>query len=347
MSADLRARARRRRAPDAGRARASRRLAERGDVAAARSSTCTPRRRVRGPRRRPGGGDGPARASFGIDRGAGAVCSSACARRPRRSRSTRRDRRHGDRDRLMRRFDVERRMRAAVAFYQELVRYHRRGETGARPRATASMAWAGSRARRWPTRSSTIACAATAAARGPRSVMLTLVAVSPETLRLERAPGEARIRAGPARHREPALRHRTAPLGWLGSATTLTVAGEITIYVRITADRSRGRIAFLCRNVARFGTASYVVERARGGRLDLRGVRESRARAAEPVPRARRARVARLRVPAARSSCAARGRRPPRRSCRSRKPRIARTRARAPSPRCPPACRGGRGWCSA
>ena len=41
---------------------------------------------------------------------------------------------------------------------------------------------------------------------------------------------------------------------------TIDVAGEITAYARVMADRNRGRIAFLCRNVGGFGTANYVVD---------------------------------------------------------------------------------------
>jgi serine/threonine-protein kinase len=158
---------------------------------------------------------------------------------------------------LMRRFDVERRMRAAFAFYQELVRYlgvvkpelgHRYGldGLGGFTRAKVADAFVDNRLRRDGGRPWT------------ESVMLTLVAVSPETLRLECGPGEA----GSVLDRLATanLRYESEAPPDAGGATTLTVAGEITIHVRIMADRSRGRIAFLCRNVARFGTASYVVD---------------------------------------------------------------------------------------
>jgi serine/threonine-protein kinase len=158
---------------------------------------------------------------------------------------------------LMRRFDVERRMRAAFAFYQELVRYlgvvkpeigHRYGldGLGAFARAKVADAFVDSRVRRDGGRPWT------------ESVMLTLVAVSPETLRIECAPGEA----GSVLDRLATanLRYESEAPPDAGGATTLTVAGEITIHVRIMADRARGRIAFLCRNVARFGTSSYVVD---------------------------------------------------------------------------------------
>ena len=38
------------------------------------------------------------------------------------------------------------------------------------------------------------------------------------------------------------------------------VAGEITVYARIMADRERGRLAFLCKNVAQFGAQNIVLD---------------------------------------------------------------------------------------
>ncbi len=158
---------------------------------------------------------------------------------------------------LMRRFDVERRMRAAFAFYQELARYlgvvkpeigHRYAldGLGAFERVRVADAFVDQRTRRDGGRPWT------------ESVMLTLVAVAPETLRLECAPGETgavldRLAAANVRYESEA-----PPAA--GGATTLTVAGEITIHARVMADRGRGRIAFLCRNVARFGASSFVVD---------------------------------------------------------------------------------------
>lgn len=158
---------------------------------------------------------------------------------------------------LMRRFDVERRMRAGLGFYQELVRYlgvvkpevgHRYvlDGLGAFTRAKVADAFVDSRVRREGGRPWT------------ESVMLTLVAVSPETLRLDCAPGESGALL--ERLTSANLRYESEAPPGAGGATTLTVAGEITIHVRIMADRARGRIAFLCRNVAGFGTSSFVVE---------------------------------------------------------------------------------------
>lgn len=158
---------------------------------------------------------------------------------------------------LMRRFDVERRMRAAFAFYQELARYlgvvkpeigHRYAldGLGAFARVRVADAFVDQRTRRDGGRPWT------------ESVMLTLVAVSPETLRLECAPGET----GAVLERLAAanVRYESEAPPDAGGATTLTVAGEITIHARVMADRGRGRIAFLCRNVARFGASSFVIE---------------------------------------------------------------------------------------
>jgi len=158
---------------------------------------------------------------------------------------------------LMRRFDVERRMRAGFAFYQELVRYlgvvkpavgheYRLDGMGGFSRAKIADAFVDQRQRRDGGRA------------WIESVMLTLVAVSPQPLRLESAAGEA----GALLERLAAanLRYESEAPPDAGGATTLTVAGEITIHVRVMADRDRGRIAFLCRNVGGFGTSSYVVD---------------------------------------------------------------------------------------
>ena len=158
---------------------------------------------------------------------------------------------------LMRRFDVERRMRAGFAFYQELVRYlgvvkpavghdYRLEGMGDFPRAKIADAFVDQRQRRDSGRA------------WIESVMLTLVAVSPQVLRLECAAGEA----GALLERLAAanLRYESEAPPDAGGATTLTVAGELTIHVRVMADRERGRIAFLCRNVGGFGSSSYVVD---------------------------------------------------------------------------------------
>jgi hypothetical protein len=89
-------------------------------------------------------------------------------------------------------------------------------------------------------------------------VLLTVVAVSPTNLRVERAPGEVRTlldRLGAAN-----LRYTSDdPLDGSKPAA-IDIAGEITAYARVMADCNRGRIAFLCRNVGGFGTANYVVD---------------------------------------------------------------------------------------
>lgn len=158
---------------------------------------------------------------------------------------------------LMRRFDVERRMRAGFAFYQELARYlgvvkpelgyeYRLEGVGAFPRARVADAFVDQRQRRETGRA------------WIDSLLFTLVAVSPAQPRVACAAGEA----NPLLERLAAanLRYESEAPPEAGAATTLTIAGEITAVVRIMADRERGRIAFLCRNVAGFGTASYVVD---------------------------------------------------------------------------------------
>jgi hypothetical protein len=45
-----------------------------------------------------------------------------------------------------------------------------------------------------------------------------------------------------------------------GGDASIVISGEITAYVRVMADRERGRIAFLCRNVGQFGSSNHVVD---------------------------------------------------------------------------------------
>jgi serine/threonine-protein kinase len=160
---------------------------------------------------------------------------------------------------LMRRFDVERRMRAGFAFYQELARYlgvvkpelgyeYRLEGVGAFPRARVADAFVDQRQRREAGRA------------WIDSLLFTLVAVSQSQPRVVCAAGEANALL--ERLAAANLRYESEAPPEAGAATTLTVAGEITVVVRIMADRERGRIAFLCRNVAGFGTASYVVDAA-------------------------------------------------------------------------------------
>jgi serine/threonine-protein kinase len=160
-------------------------------------------------------------------------------------------------DRLMVRFDVERRMRGAFDFYQELVRYigvvkpeiaheYRLDGIGSFAAQRVADAFVDSRLRREDGRP------------WMETVLLTVVAVSPTNLRVERAPGEVKTlldRLGAAN-----LRYTSDdPLDGSQPAA-IDIAGEITAYARIMADRHRGRIAFLCRNVGGFGTANYVVD---------------------------------------------------------------------------------------
>ncbi len=160
---------------------------------------------------------------------------------------------------VMRRFDVERRMRSGWGFYQELVRYlgvvkpelayeYRLEGIGAFPRPRVADAFVDQRQRRDAGRAWT------------ESLLLTLVAVAAARPQVACAPGEAN--AILERLAAANLRYESEAPPQDGAATTLTVAGEITAVARIMADRERGRIAFLCRNVAGFGTASYVVDAA-------------------------------------------------------------------------------------
>ena len=160
-------------------------------------------------------------------------------------------------DRLIVRFDVERRMRSAFDFYQELVRYigvvkpeiaheYRLDGIGSFAAQRVADAFVDSRQRREDGRP------------WMDMVLLTVVAVSPTNLRVERAPGEVKTlldRLGAAN-----LRYTSDdPLDGSKPAA-IDIAGEITVYARIMADRNRGRIAFLCRNVGGFGTSNFVAD---------------------------------------------------------------------------------------
>jgi hypothetical protein len=160
-------------------------------------------------------------------------------------------------DRLVLRFDVERRMRGAFDFYQELIRYvgvvkpdlaheYRLDGIGAFSRLRVADAFVDSRLRREDGRP------------WMEMVLLTVVAVSPVNLRVERGPGDVKTlldRLGAAN-----LRYTSDdPLDGSQPAV-IDIAGEITVYARIMADRHRARIAFLCRNVAGFGTSNHVID---------------------------------------------------------------------------------------
>ena len=156
---------------------------------------------------------------------------------------------------LMRRFEVERRMRGAFEFYQELVRYlgivkpeigceYDLAGIGRFARPKVADAFVDQRQRRHEGRPWT------------DMVLLTIVGVSPTTLRADVA--RADLQGLIDQLNGAALRHTSEekPDG----AAAVSILGEITAYVRIMADRERGRIAFLCRNVGQFGTSSYVVD---------------------------------------------------------------------------------------
>jgi serine/threonine-protein kinase len=156
---------------------------------------------------------------------------------------------------LMRRFEVERRMRAAFAFYQELVRYlgivkpdvaHDYALDGIGPfsRPKVADAFVDQRQRRHDGRPWT------------DMVLLTIVGVSPTTLRT--TVPRAEMQALVDRLNAAALRYTTEETP--GGGANVAILGEITAYVRVMADRERGRIAFLCRNVGQFGTTNFVID---------------------------------------------------------------------------------------
>jgi len=158
---------------------------------------------------------------------------------------------------LMRRFDVERHMRAAFDFYQELVRYigivkpaighfYQLDDVGAFVGLKVADAFVDTRMRR------------DAGRPWMDAVLLTVVAMAPTPVRVESAPGATQIMMD--RLATANLRYEAADQAGGDGRTALNVAAEVTIHVRIMADRERGRIAFLCRNVAQFGTSNFVVK---------------------------------------------------------------------------------------
>ncbi len=158
---------------------------------------------------------------------------------------------------LMRRFDVERRMRAGFDFYQQLVRYlgivkpeishlYWLDGVGGFVGLKVADAFVDSRLRRDQGRP------------WLETVMLTVVAIAPTTLQVECAPGETQVMMN--RLATANLRYQTGDRPDAGAAAALNIAGEVTMHVRIMADRDRGRIAFLCRNVAQFGPSNFVVD---------------------------------------------------------------------------------------
>jgi hypothetical protein len=160
---------------------------------------------------------------------------------------------------LMRRFDVERRMRTALEFYQQLVRYvgivkpeishlYWLDGVGGFVGLKVADAFVDSRLRRDQGRP------------WLEAIMLTVVAIAPTTLEVECAPGETQVMMN--RLATANLRYQAGDRPDAGAAAALNVAGEVTMHVRIMADRDRGRIAFLCRNVAQFGPSNFVVDAA-------------------------------------------------------------------------------------
>jgi serine/threonine-protein kinase len=160
---------------------------------------------------------------------------------------------------LMRRFDVERRMRAGLDFYQQLVRYlgvvkpevshlYWLDGVGGFVGLKVADAFVDSRLRRDQGRP------------WLEAVMLTVVAIAPTTLQVECTPGETQVMMN--RLAGANLRYQAGDRPAADAAAALSVAGEVTMHVRIMADRDRGRIAFLCRNVAQFGPSNFVVDAA-------------------------------------------------------------------------------------
>jgi hypothetical protein len=160
---------------------------------------------------------------------------------------------------VMRRFDVERRMRTAFDFYQQLVRYlgivkpeishlYWLDGVGGFVGLKVADAFVDSRLRRDQGRP------------WLETVMLTVVAIAPTTLEVECAPGETQVMMN--RLATANLRYQAGDRPDAGAAAALNIAGEVTMHVRIMADRDRGRIAFLCRNVAQFGPSNFVVDAA-------------------------------------------------------------------------------------
>jgi hypothetical protein len=158
---------------------------------------------------------------------------------------------------VMRRFDVERRMRTGLDFYQQLVRYlgivkpeishlYWLDGVGGFVGLKVADAFVDSRLRRDQGRP------------WLETVMLTVVAIAPTTLEVECAPGETQVMMN--RLATANLRYQAGDRPDAGAAAALNIAGEVTMHVRIMADRARGRIAFLCRNVAQFGPSNFVVD---------------------------------------------------------------------------------------
>jgi serine/threonine-protein kinase len=160
---------------------------------------------------------------------------------------------------LMLALDIERKMRAGFAFSEELVRYlgivkpeiahdYLLEGVGTFARPKLADAFVDSKLRRADGRP------------WMDMITLTVVCVSPTTLRREVAAADTQSLID--RLTAANLRYTTDDSGENknGGATVFEVAGEITIYARVMADRERGRLAFLCKNVAQFGSQNIVLD---------------------------------------------------------------------------------------
>ncbi len=160
---------------------------------------------------------------------------------------------------LMLALDIERKMRTGFAFCEELVRYlgivkpeiahdYALEGVGAFARPKLADAFVDSKLRRADGRP------------WMDMITLTVVCISPTTLRRELPAAEAQ----PLIDRLTAANLRftadDASGGQNGGASVFEIAGEITIYARVMADRERGRLAFLCKNVAQFGSQNIVLD---------------------------------------------------------------------------------------
>jgi len=173
---------------------------------------------------------------------------------------------------LMLALDIERKMRAGFAFLEELVRY-----LGiVKPEVGHTYALEGLGRFESPKLADAFVDSKLRRAEGRPwmdLITLTVVCVSPTTLRFERPAGElqglidqltaANLRYSSDDHGNGAAGENGG--GGNGGPVTGEVAGEITIYARIMADRERGRLAFLCKNVARFGSQNFVLDAKAAG----------------------------------------------------------------------------------
>jgi serine/threonine-protein kinase len=173
---------------------------------------------------------------------------------------------------LMLALDIERKMRAGFAFFEELVRY-----LGiVKPEVGHTYALEGLGKFESPKLADAFVDSKLRRAEGRPwmdLITLTVVCVSPTTLRFERPAGELQAlidQLTAANLRYSSDDHGNGTGGENGGGgnsgpVTGEVAGEITIYARIMADRERGRLAFLCKNVAQFGNQNYVLDAKAAG----------------------------------------------------------------------------------